>query len=157
MSQTCLVRSTPWKAGQIKCHHLTLYINRIGGYSPCIQTLWLSSESPTFSYNHSLHILSAICLRYGQRRRVLPRLKVVWPGQGRHRFKIVFRFDKGENGIPPSFSQNPKQVLVASDSWCVRSKVFRHQHRLLYRRHGYVKAHQLPAPCTFSSTVLASS
>ena len=31
-----------------------------------------------------------------QRRRVLPRLKVAWSGQGRHRFKIIFRLDKGE-------------------------------------------------------------
>ncbi|XP_030948887.1 cysteine-rich receptor-like protein kinase 15 [Quercus lobata] len=33
--------------------------------------------------------------------------------------------------------QNPKQALVASDSWCVRSKAFRHQRRLLYRRAPY--------------------
>ena len=31
-----------------------------------------------------------------QRRHVLPRLKVAWSGQGRHRFKIIFRLDKGE-------------------------------------------------------------
>ena len=66
-------------------------------------------------------------------------------------------FRQGGNGIFSSFSQNPKQVLVAPDSWCVRSKVFHHQHRLLFRRHGYVEAHQLSVPCTFSSTVLASS
>ena len=60
-------------------------------------------------------------------------------------------------GLSPSFSQNPKQVLVASDFWCVRSKVFRHQHRLLYRRHDFVEAHQLSVPCTFSSAVLAQS
>ena len=92
-----------------------------------------------------------------QRHRMLPIPKVMWFGQGRHRFKTITRFDKGGNGIPPSFSQNPKQVLVAPDSWCVRSKVFRHQRRLLYRRRDYVEAHQLPTPGTFSSTVLAAS
>ena len=92
-----------------------------------------------------------------QRHWVLPRLKVVRSGQGRHRFKIIFHFDKGGNGISASFSQNPKQVLVAPDSWCVRSKVFCHQRRLLYSRRDHVEAYQLPAPCTFSLTVLAPS
>ena len=43
------------------------------------------------------------------------------------------------------------------DFWYVRRKNFRHQRRLLYCRRGSVEAHQLPAACTFSSTVRASS
>ena len=170
LSQLCLVRSIPWKVTRIECHHLIFYIRRIGRCFAYIQSFRFSSKSQSFSYNHSF-VFSAIrplCnmfetrtgvkeLHPPQRRRVLPRLKVAWFGQGRHRFKKIFRLDKGGNGISPSFSQNLKQVLVAPDSWCIRSKVFRHQRRLLYRRRGYVKAHQLPAPCTFSSTVLASS
>ena len=31
-----------------------------------------------------------------QRHRILLRLKVMWSGQGRHRFKIILRFDKGK-------------------------------------------------------------
>ena len=31
-----------------------------------------------------------------QRHRTLPRLKVMWSGQGRHRFKIIFRLGKGK-------------------------------------------------------------
>ena len=45
LSQLCLVRSIPWKAARIECHHLTFYISRIGGYSPYIQTLRFSSKS----------------------------------------------------------------------------------------------------------------
>ena len=170
LSQLCLVRSIPWKAARIECHHLTFYISRIGGYSPCIQTLRFSSKSYSFRYNHSLHIQ---CYP--------PFVQYVWdpdrgkgttsateaPGPSEAQGDVVWAGEaqiqdnlsswQGGNGISPSFSQNPKQVLVAPDSWCVRSKVFRHQRRLLYRRHGYVEAHQLPALDTFSSTVLASS
>ena len=43
------------------------------------------------------------------------------------------------------------------DFWYVRRRNLRHQRRLLYCRRGSVEAHQLPAACTFSSTVRASS
>ena len=43
------------------------------------------------------------------------------------------------------------------DFWYVRRKNFCHQRRLLYCRCGSVEAHQLPAACTFSSKVRASS
>ena len=43
------------------------------------------------------------------------------------------------------------------DFWCVRRKVLLPQRRLLFRRHDFVKAHQLPAPYTFSSTLSAGS
>ena len=62
-----------------------------------------------------------------------------------------------EDGLPLSFSQNPKQVLVMPDFWHVRRKNFRHQHRLSCRRQVLVQALQLPVPGTFSSTVRTSS
>ena len=43
------------------------------------------------------------------------------------------------------------------DFWYVRRKNFRHQRHLLYCRRGSVETHQLPAACTFSLTVRASS
>ena len=55
-----------------------------------------------------------------------------------------------ENGVPPSFSQNPKQVLVMPDFWYVRRGNFRHQRRLSCSRQIFAGASQLPAPCTFS-------
>ena len=109
LSQICFVRSIPWKAAQIECHHLTLYISRIGGYSPYIQNFGsLQNHNPSaiitvfiFSAIHPL--CNMFETRVGvrelhppQRRWVLPRLKVAWSGQGRHRFKIIFRLDKGE-------------------------------------------------------------
>ena len=45
-------------------------------------------------------------------------------------------FCQGGDDISTSFSQNPKQVLVASDSWYDSSKVFRHQRHLLYCERG---------------------
>ena len=45
-------------------------------------------------------------------------------------------FCQGGDDISTSFSQNLKQGLVASDSWCNSSKVFRHQHHLLYHERG---------------------
>ena len=41
--------------------------------------------------------------------------------------------------------------------WYVRRRNFRHQRRLPCRRQIFAGASQLPAPCTFSSTVRASS
>ena len=66
-------------------------------------------------------------------------------------------FRQGEDGTSPSFSQNPKQVLVMLDFWYVRRKNFRHQRRLPCCRQIFAKAHQLPVPGTFSSTVRALS
>ena len=43
------------------------------------------------------------------------------------------------------------------DFWYVRRRNFRHQHRLPCRRQISTGAPQLPAPCTFSSTVQAPS
>ena len=43
------------------------------------------------------------------------------------------------------------------DFWHVRRRNFRHQRRLPCRRQIFAGAPQLPAPCTFSSTVQASS
>ena len=43
------------------------------------------------------------------------------------------------------------------DFWCVRRRNFRHQRRLPCRRQIFAGAPQLPAPCTFSSAVQASS
>uniref|UniRef100_A0A7N2MTV7 BED-type domain-containing protein n=1 Tax=Quercus lobata TaxID=97700 RepID=A0A7N2MTV7_QUELO len=53
-------------------------------------------------------------------------------------------------GVSPSFSQNPKQVLVMPDFWYVRRRNFRHQRRLPCSRQIFAGAPQLPAPCTFS-------
>lgn len=92
-----------------------------------------------------------------QRRRVLLRLKEVRYGQRRHKFKRIFCFDKRGNGVSPSFSQNPKQVLFMPEFWCVRRKILRHQCRLPCRRQILGWAPQLPAPCTFPSMVWASS
>ena len=55
-----------------------------------------------------------------QRHRVLPRLKVMWSGQGRHRFKVILRFDKGEMVfLPLSVKIQSKywshQILGASE------------------------------------------
>ena len=44
-----------------------------------------------------------------------------------------------------------------SDFWYVRRRTFRHQRRLPCRRQIFAGAPQLPAPCTFSSTVQAPS
>ena len=49
-----------------------------------------------------------------QRHRILLRLKVMWSGQGRHRFKIILRFDKGEMVFLP--------LLVK-----IRSRLWSHQ------------------------------
>ena len=54
-----------------------------------------------------------------------------------------------EDGTPPSFSQNPKQVLVMPDFWYVRKRDFHHQHCLLCGRQIFAGASQLPAPCIF--------
>ena len=71
-----------------------------------------------------------------------------------------------EDGLPLSFSQNPKQVLVMPDFWYVRRRNFRHQRRLPCRRQVFAGAPytfsstvQAPSwvPCTFSSTALAQS
>ena len=43
---------------------------------------------------------------------------------------------QGGGDISTSFSQNPKQVLVASDSWCDSSRVSRRQHHPLHRERG---------------------
>ena len=43
------------------------------------------------------------------------------------------------------------------DFWYVRRRNFRHHRRLPCCRRGSVEAHQLPAVCTFSSTVRASN
>ena len=43
------------------------------------------------------------------------------------------------------------------DFWYVRRRNFRHQRRLPCRRQIFAGAPQLPAPCTFSSKVQASS
>ena len=43
------------------------------------------------------------------------------------------------------------------DFWYVRRRNFRHQRRLPCRRQIFAGAPQLPAPCTFSLTVLAPS
>ena len=43
------------------------------------------------------------------------------------------------------------------DFWYVRRRNFRHQRRLPCRRQIFAGAPQLPAPCTFSSMVQASS
>ena len=43
------------------------------------------------------------------------------------------------------------------DFWHVRRRNFRHQRRLPCRRQIFAGAPQLPAPCTFSSTVQAPS
>ena len=43
------------------------------------------------------------------------------------------------------------------DFWYVRRRNFRHQRHLPCRRQIFTGAPQLPAPCTFSSTVQASS
>ena len=45
-------------------------------------------------------------------------------------------FCQGGDDISTSFSQNLKQGLVTSYSWCNSSKVFRHQRHLLYRERG---------------------
>ena len=91
-----------------------------------------------------------------QRRRVLLRLKIVMYGQRRHKFKRIFRFDRGK-GVSPSFSQNLKQVLFMPEFWCVRRKILRHYHLCLVTGKFLVKAPQLPAPCTFPSAVWGSS
>ena len=55
-----------------------------------------------------------------QRHRILPRLKVVRFGQGRHRLKIIFRFDKvGMVSLPLSIKIRSRywsnQILGASE------------------------------------------
>ena len=57
------------------------------------------------------------------------------------------------HGVSPSFSQNPKQVLLMPEIWYVRRKILRH-HRLCLAADEYLKkAPPFPAPCTFPSTV----
>ena len=92
-----------------------------------------------------------------QRHRTPPRLKVVRSRQGRHRLKMIFRFDKvGMVSLPLSVKIRSRywshQILGASEvrfsaisAVCSIAGV------------ANMEAHQLPAPCTFSSTVLAPS
>ena len=72
-------------------------------------------------------------------------------------FQASLLFRQGEDGTSPSFSQNPKQVLIMPDFWYVRRKNFRHQRRLPCCRQIFAQAHQLSVPGTFSSTVRARS
>ena len=70
---------------------------------------------------------------------------------------------QGGGGISTSFSQNSKQILVASDFWSDSNGVSRRQHHPLYRERGQyggsstscVATYKYPSPCTFSSKVLA--
>ena len=96
-------------------------------------------------------------LHLPQRHRTPPRLKVVRSGQGRHRLKMIFRFDKVGMVSPPLSVKIRNrywlhQILGASE---VRFSAI----STVFSIAGVVnmEAHQLPAPCTFSSTVLASS
>ena len=92
-----------------------------------------------------------------QRHQILPRLKVVWSGQRRHRFKITSRLDK-VGTIPP-----PLSVKIRSRFWSYQ--IFGMSEEMFFAISAVcfitgapnMEAHQLPAPCTFSSTVLASS
>ena len=92
-----------------------------------------------------------------QRHRILPRLKVMWSGQGRHRFKIILRFDKGEMvflllSVKIRSRYWSHQILGASE---VRFSVISTVCSIAGVAN--MEAHQLPAPCTFSSMVPASS
>ena len=92
-----------------------------------------------------------------QMHRILPRLKVLRSGQGRHRLKMIFRSDKvGMVSLPLSVKIRSRhwshQILGASEvRFSVISAV------CFIAGVANMEAHQLPAPCTFSSTVLARS
>ena len=87
----------------------------------------------------------------------LPRLKMVRSGQGRHRLKIIFRLDKV--GMVPL----PLSVKIRSRFWSYQIlgvsevRFFAISAVCSIAGVANMEAHQLSAPCTFSSTVLAPS
>ena len=79
----------------------------------------------------------------------------VWAQEAQVQENTPFR-PRGE-GVSPSFSQNPKQVLFMPEFWCVRKQILRHPRLCLVAGKYLEKAPQLPTPCTFPSAVSGSS
>ena len=102
-----------------------------------------------------------------QRHRTLPRLRVVWSGQGRHKLKVTFRLDNGKMVfLPLSVKIRSRywshQILGASGvRFSAISAVCYTAGLVPWRPINF----RLPAsflqrcwvPCTFSSAVLASN